>query len=129
MNEIFLTILLGITSGFIGGTLGQSGAEFMLPGLLILGIVPDFKTAVGTIQFVLIFPISLLAAYEYYKRKQIYVHISLILTVCYFFFAYFGAKFAKNIPNNVLEYVCGFYFLTISLFFFWNAYTGHFGKK
>jgi len=129
MNKTILTILLGICAGLVGGSLGQSGAEFMLPGVLILGIVPDFKTAVGTVLLSIIFPISLMAVIEYYKRKQVIVVTSLTLTVCYFVAAYFGAHFTKDISNTFLEYACGFYFLIISSFFFWNAYTGHFGKK
>ena len=129
MNKTILTILLGITAGLVGGSLGQSGAEFMLPGLLILGIVPDFKTAVGTVLLSIIFPISLLAVIEYYQRKQVIVVTSLTLTACYFIAAYFGAYFTKDIPNTFLEYACGIYFLLISCFFFWNAYTGRFGKK
>jgi uncharacterized membrane protein YfcA len=129
MNKTILTILLGICAGLVGGSLGQSGAEFMLPGVLILGIVPDFKTAAGTVLLSIVFPISLLAVYEYYQRKQVIVVTSLILTVCYFIAAYFGAYFTKDVPNKIMEYACGVYFLIISCFFFWNAYTGKFGKK
>ena len=49
LNDSILTILLGLLAGAFGGALGQSGAETMLPGLLILGIVSDFKTAAGTV--------------------------------------------------------------------------------
>ena len=45
ITDILLTFLLGTLAGLSGGALGQSGAEVMLPGLLILNIVPDFKTA------------------------------------------------------------------------------------
>jgi hypothetical protein len=37
------TIMLGLSAGVLGGALGQSGAETMLPGLLILGIAPILK--------------------------------------------------------------------------------------
>lgn len=129
MNKTILTILLGLTAGLVGGSLGQSGAEFMLPGLLILGIVPDFKTAVGTVLLSIIFPISLLAVFVYYQRKQVMVATSITLIISYFIAAYFGAYFSKDITNSILQYACGVYFLIISCFFFWNAYTGHFGKK
>jgi len=129
MQKIILTILLGITAGLLGGSMGQSGAEFMLPGLLILGIVPDFKTAAGTILLTIVAPISILAVYEYYQRKEVIVTVSLTLMICYLFAAFLGAYLTKNVSNTVLEYMTGFYFLIISMFFFWNAYTGRFGKK
>jgi len=127
-SNILLTIGLGVIAGLFGGALGQSGAEVMLPGLLILNIVPDFKTAAGTVLLAIIPPISLLAVLEYYKRGQVKVWISVILFVTYFFMAFVGAYITKNLSNKVLEYVTGIYFLLISLFFFWNAYTGTYGE-
>ena len=38
-SDILPTILLGAVAGLSGGALGQSGAEIMLPGLLILKII------------------------------------------------------------------------------------------
>jgi uncharacterized membrane protein YfcA len=126
--DILLTIFLGAIAGLSGGALGQSGAEIMLPGLLILNIVPDFKTAAGTVLLAIIPPISLLAVLEYYKRGQVKVWTSVILFITYFFFALGGAYLTRTISNKVLEYITGFYFLIISIFFFWNAYTGTYGE-
>lgn len=127
-TDILLTILLGAVAGLSGGALGQSGAEIMLPGLLLLNIVPDFKTAAGTVLLAIVPPISLLAVLQYYKRGQVRVLTSVILFVTYFFVAFIGAYLTKNVSNKILEYVTASYFLLISLFFFWNAYTGTFGE-
>lgn len=128
-NDLLLTVFLGIIAGLSGGALGQSGAEVMLPGLLLLNIVPDFKTAAGTVLLAIIPPISLLAVLEYYKRGQVRVWISVILFVTYFFAAFGGAYLTKNISNKTLEYITATYFLIISLFFFWNGYTGTYGES
>jgi uncharacterized membrane protein YfcA len=81
-SDILLTILLGSIAGISGGALGQSGAEVMLPGLLILGIVPNFKVAAGTVLLAIVPPISILAVLQYYKREQVKVWTSVILFVC-----------------------------------------------
>lgn len=128
-KDILTTIFLGTIAGLSGGALGQSGAEVMLPGLLILNIVPDFKTAAGTVLLAIIPPISLLAFFEYYKRGQVRVFTSVILFITYFCVAFLGAYLTKNISNKVLEYITGIYFLIISIFFFWNAYTGTYGEN
>jgi uncharacterized membrane protein YfcA len=119
-TDILLTIFLGAIAGLSGGV--------MLPGLLILNIVPDFKTAAGTVLLAIIPPISLLAVLEYYKRGQVKVWTSVILFITYFFVAFIGAYLTRNISNKALEYITGFYFLIISIFFFWNAYTGTYGE-
>ena len=128
LSDILLTVFIGTLAGISGGALGQSGAEVMLPGLLILNLVPDFKTAAGTVLLAIIPPISLLAVLEYYKRGQVKVWTSVILFITYFFVAFVGAYLTRNISNKMLEYITGFYFLIISIFFFWNAYTGTYGE-
>jgi uncharacterized membrane protein YfcA len=128
LSDILLTVFIGTLAGISGGALGQSGAEVMLPGLLILNLVPDFKTAAGTVLLAIIPPISLLAVLEYYKRGQVKVWTSVILFITYFFMAFIGAYLTRQISNKMLEYITGFYFLIISIFFFWNAYTGTYGE-
>jgi len=128
-SAILQTIGLGAVAGVLGGALGQSGAEVMLPGLLILGIVPEFKTAAGTVLLTILPPLSLLAIIEYYRRGQVRVVTSIILMISYFFAAYFGARITKDLSEKALEYSAGVYFLVISIFFFWNAYTGTFGMS
>jgi len=127
--DLIPTILLGSVAGLFGGALGQSGAEVMLPGLLILGIVPNFKVAAGTVLLAIVPPISILAVIQYYKRGQVQVWTSVILFICYFFLAFIGAYLTKNLSNQNLEFITGFYFLVISAFFFWNSYTGTYGES
>jgi uncharacterized membrane protein YfcA len=129
ITRILLTILVGAIAGISGGALGQSGAEFMLPALLVLGIVPDFKTAAGSVLLAIIPPISLMAVLEYYKRGQVDVQIGVILFITYFFMAFIGAYITRTISNKTLEYITACYFLVISIFFFWNAYTGTYGES
>jgi uncharacterized membrane protein YfcA len=123
------TVMLGLCAGFLGGSLGQSGVESMLPGLLILGIVSDFKTAAGTVLLTILPPAALLAVIEYYKRGQVQVVTSAILFISYFFAAYLGAYLTKNVSNSKLEFVSAIYFYVIGTFFLWNSITGTYGEK
>ena len=123
------TIILGTFAGVLGGALGQSGAETILPGLLILGIVPDFKTAAGTTLLTILPPLSLLAIIQYYKRGQVQIITGVILMISYFFAAYLGALMTKNVENSMLELIAGVYFIIIGLFFIWNSYTGTYGES
>jgi uncharacterized protein len=122
-----LTILTGSIAGFFAGGLGQSGAETMLPLLLIFGIVPNHKTAAGTILMSFVAPMSLLAALEYYKMGQVNMKAAIILCITYFFVAFIGARLTKSVSNRTLDMITGYYLLIISIFFFWNSYTGTYG--
>jgi uncharacterized membrane protein YfcA len=129
IHSTILTILLGSVSGFFGGALGQSGAETMLPGLLILGLVPNFKVAAGTVLLAIIPPISILAVLEYYRRKEVQIYTALLLFIAYFIAAYFGAFLTKDITNKTLEIISGIYFILIGCFFIWNSITGTYGEN
>lgn len=127
--KIIYTILIGFFAGFIGSALGQTGSGLIIPCLLIFGIVPDFKTAAGTVLLALLPPVSFFGIFEYYKNKQVYVNTSLILMVSYFLASYFGVYLTKKISNSHLEYSASIYYFSVGLFFLWNGYTGFFGKK
>ena len=129
VSDVFVTIIIGILSGLVGGALGQSGSGFMLPALLVSGVVPSFKTAAGTTLLAIIPPLSIFAVIQYYKRGQVQVKTSLILMATYICVAYLGAYFTKDVTNTQLQYISGFYFLMLSAFFFWNGYTGTYGSK
>ena len=129
LSNTMLTVLLGAFAGVLGGALGQSGAEVMLPGLLILGIVSNFKTAAGTVLLTILPPPSLLAIVEYYRRGQVRPITSMILMVAYFFAAYFGAYITRSVSNSQLQFISAIYFYIIGSFFLWNSYTGTYGGE
>ena len=121
--RLFNSILVGTTSGILGGAFGLGGSFIMLPGVILLNIVPDYNTAIGTILFSLIPPVSLLAVFEYAKRKEVDYFVGTILFVTYFFAAYIGAYINKMYDTKTLEYGCAFTFLLITIYFFYRAYS------
>ena len=123
INRTILTLMLGLLSGIFGGAFGLGGTFVMLPGLLLLGIIADYKTAVGTVLLSLLPPISILAVIEYYKRKKVDTYIGIILCITYFFGAYFGSLINNMYSIKTLEYVTSFSFLMISAMFFYMAYN------
>jgi uncharacterized protein len=120
MYRFILTILVGVISGTMGGAFGL-GPILMLPGILLFGVISDYKTAVGTVILSMLPPISILAAIEYYKKKQVDINISILLCIAYFFGAYFGSIINGIYNTKTLEYVSSFLFLLISIYFFYRA--------
>ena len=120
--NIIYSILIGTLSGILGGAFGLGGSFIMLPGLILLNVVKDFNTAVGTILFSLLPPVSLLAVIEYYKRDQVDMKIGTILCITYFITAYFGSKINAMFSQKTLGYACASVFLMITIFFYYHAY-------
>ena len=122
-NRTILTVILGLFSGVLGGALGLGGSIVMLPGVLLLGIISDYKTAVGTMLFSLLPPISLLAVIEFYKNKKVDTYIGIVLFITYFFGAYFGSLINNMYSIKFLQYCTAFSFLIISAIFFYMAHS------
>lgn len=123
LMQIILTIILGGISGILGGALGLGGSFIMLPGVILLNIIPNYKTAVGTILYSMLPPISLLAVYDFYKRKQVNFTIGTILFVSYFLASYLGAIINGYFSQKMLEYASSLCFIAIGIYFFYQAYN------
>jgi uncharacterized membrane protein YfcA len=122
-DRTILTVFLGLLSGGIGGAFGVGGSFIMLPGLFLLGIIPDYKTAVGTVLLSLLPPISLFAVMEYYKKKKVDTYISIVLCVTYVFGAYFGSLINQEYSVQFLQYCTALIFFMLSTLFFYMAYN------
>jgi uncharacterized membrane protein YfcA len=119
--RLVLTIVIGSVAGVIGGALGINGSIIMLPALLLLNIVPDYKIAVGTILLSILPPLSLLAVIDYYKRKKIDVIVSILLCISYFIAAKYGAMINAKYSNKMLKYYTAFVLFLCGLYFLWAA--------
>lgn len=122
--RILLTTLIGIFSGIIGGATGLGGTFIMLPSIILLNIIPDYKTAVGTILLSMLPPISLFAVTDYYNRKKVDILIAVILCVSYMLSANYGAILNNYFSDKVLKYFTALMFFIISLYFLWTGHTG-----
>jgi uncharacterized membrane protein YfcA len=120
--RILLTALLGAIAGLMGGGLGIGGTFILLPGLLFFNIIPDYKLAVGTVVLSMLPPISLFAAIDYYKRKQIDLIIAVILCISFMIAAKYGAFFNKKYSEKTLKYITSIIFFLFSLYFLWLGY-------
>ena len=66
-------------------------------------------------------PISILAAIDYYKRKQIDFLIAGVLCVSYIIAAKYGAFFNKEYSDKTLKYITSIIFFIFSLYFLWSG--------
>lgn len=104
MSTTLLLILLaiGVVTGVMAGMLGIGGAIIMIPALVfILGLTQ--QTAQGTSLAVMLPPIGIFAAYNYYKAGQVNIKFAIILAAAFIVGSYFGSKLALNIPQAALK--------------------------
>jgi uncharacterized protein len=109
-----ILILIGLSAGALGGILGIGGGLILIPGLvLFLGL--DQHTAIGTSLAVLLPPIGLFAAYNYYKAGAVNLKYGLIVAVAFMVGSFFSSKVALMLPELVVRRTFSILLLVISV--------------
>lgn len=112
-SVLLLLIVIGILTGFMAGMLGIGGAVIMIPALVFfLGLTQQM--AQGTSLAVMLPPIGIIAAYNYYQAGQVNLKFALILAATFLVGSYFGSKLAINIPQPVLKKIFGILLLLVA---------------
>ena len=110
---ILILIAIGIITGVMAGMLGIGGAIIMIPALVfLLGI--NQLTAQGTSLAVMLPPIGIIAAYNYYKAGQVNIKYAIILAIFFLVGSYFGSKLALNIHQPLLKKIFGVLLLLVA---------------
>ena len=112
--NVFLYLLLGLVTGIFSGLIGIGGAIIIIPSLVLLFGLSQ-HTAQGTTLALMVPPIGLLAAWTYYKQGFIDFKIAGLICLGFFFGGLVGAKFATEIPDDILRQIFGGRLLASSL--------------
>jgi uncharacterized membrane protein YfcA len=113
ISIFFILLGIGIVTGIMAGMLGIGGAIIMIPALVyILGLTQ--QGAQGTSLAVMLPPIGIIAAYNYYKAGYVNFKFALILACAFIIGSYFGSKFALNIPQATLKKIFGILLLAVA---------------
>tara|TARA_B100000902_G_C27296709_1_gene910418 strand:- start:2114 stop:2491 length:378 start_codon:yes stop_codon:yes gene_type:complete len=104
MQKYLLTVLLGAVVGLLGGLQGNAGSLYILTGLLLLGIVDNQRKAAGTTLLYTSVPLTLAAAYAYYRKGDVDLPIAGLLISTAIIFSFLGAKLNYLIPQKFVLY-------------------------
>jgi uncharacterized protein len=111
---LMILIVIGIVAGAMAGMLGIGGAIIMIPALVyFLGL--SQQMAQGTSLAVMLPPVGILAAYNYYKAGHVDIRFALILAVTFLIGSYFGSKFALTLPQATLRKIFGIILLLVAI--------------
>ena len=125
MIDYIIEFLLGLISG---GFLGVTGIAPL--GLLVIVFdclgIGDYKTNLGSIIFLNLFPISIGSVYEFWKAKKINFKMGFILLISVILGSYISSKFVVRKDNplstKTIKYISAILGLIISIVFFYSAY-------
>jgi uncharacterized membrane protein YfcA len=101
-QSIAIIALIGVAAGLLGGMLGLGGAIIIIPALVML-LGYSQQMAQGTALIMMVLPVGALAAFQYYQKGFVDMKAALIMGVFFFAGGFFGAKFATQIPQDILK--------------------------
>lgn len=119
ITTIILLILIGFVAGVFSGLIGIGGALIIIPALIFL-LHMDQYSAQGTSLAIMLPPIGLLAAYNYYKAGALNLNYALIIAAAFFVGGYFGSRFAVSIPVDILRKIFAFVLIFIAIRMLWS---------
>jgi uncharacterized protein len=123
LTTIIILVIIGLMAGVFGGLFGVGGAIIMIPALVyFLGV--DQHTAQGTSLAVMLPPIGLFAAYNYYKEGQVNVWYAVIIAITFMIGGYFGSKLALQLPENLMKKVFAVFLILVGLKLLFTKHTG-----
>jgi uncharacterized membrane protein YfcA len=107
-------ILLGLAAGILSGLIGIGGGTIIVPALVLFFGMSQ-HLAQGTTLALLVPPIGILAAWQYYREGYVDLHVAGLICLGFVIGGLAGAKMATSLSNTVLERIFGAALLLISL--------------
>lgn len=106
MSELLIFVLIGAIAGLVMGLVGVGGGAIIIFSLLMIAHFPQ-KLAQGTTLFIVAAPVSLLAAYNYYRHGFVDLKAGLLIMLFFLLFSFLGSELAAFLPRTVLKTLLG----------------------
>jgi uncharacterized membrane protein YfcA len=120
VSTIIILLIIGIITGVMAGMLGIGGGLVVIPALvMVMGM--SQQSAQGTSLAMMLPPIGILAAYNYYKAGHVDIKFALLLAFAFIIGSYFGSRIAVKLPQEVLKKIFGAFLLLVAVkMLFWK---------
>ncbi len=112
-QHLITLILIGISAGILGGMVGIGGGIIIVPALVyFLGF--SQLNAQGTSLALLLLPVGILGAMQYYKQGHVDLQVVLILAIGFIAGSLIGSKISLHLPQELLKKVFAIFMILIA---------------
>jgi len=119
MINVLISLVIGLFAGSASGVIGIGGGIIIVPALVLFFNLPQ-HLAQGTTLALMVPPIGLLAAWNYYKSGHVNFKIAAVICVGFIIGSFFSSKFAIKIPEETLRKSFSIILLTVSVYLFFK---------
>jgi uncharacterized membrane protein YfcA len=118
MSTILILITIGLAAGILSGFIGLGGAIVIIPALVLFLGMSQYM-AQGTSLAVMLPPIGLLAAWNYWKAGELNLKYAMIIATAFIIGGYIGSKYALMVSENMLRkiFAAALFLVAVNMFF------------
>lgn len=113
-TTLLILIAIGLIAGIFSGIVGLGGGIIIIPALIYLVGLTQ-KEAQGTSLALMLPPIGLLAAINYYKAGAINLKYAIVIALAFLFGGYIGSKIALGLSDQTLRKIFAFALLILGM--------------
>ena len=114
LSTLVILVIIGLFTGMLAGMLGIGGGLIVIPALMLfMGF--SQHAAQGTSLAMMLPPIGIVAAWNYYKAGHVDIKIALILAVAFIAGSLFGSKLAVGMSENLLKKIFSVFLILVAL--------------
>jgi uncharacterized membrane protein YfcA len=113
-------VMIGLIGGFASGLFGIGGGIVIVPALIYWAGFTQHK-ATGTSLAVLLPPIGLVAAIEYYRHGNVDVRAAIVLATMMIVGSWVGAYAANRLPGPHLRLAFGVFVSGLGVYLVYGA--------
>ncbi len=111
---LLMLVLIGLVAGILGGLLGIGGGIIMIPAMVFLLGFSQHQ-AIGTSLAVMLPPIGMFAAYNYYQAGHVNIKYALIIAAAFMAGSLVSSKFALTVSEGILRKIFSVLLLIIAI--------------
>lgn len=115
VSTLIILLVIGLMGGILSGLVGVGGGIIIVPALVyFLGL--SQHSAQGTSLALMLPPIGILAAMNYYKAGSLNIKYALVIAIAFIIGGYFGSKISITyISEAAMKKIFGIIMLIASI--------------
>ena len=119
-NNKYKLVAIGLVAGLINGLFGSGGGTIVVPSLVFLLKLQDYKAHATAIPIIL--PLSIISVIVYLFNNKVPFDLALFVVIGGIGGSYIGAKFLNKIPVKYLRKIFGsvIIYTAIRMIWKWN---------
>lgn len=115
-GTILILLAIGLCAGVLSGFIGVGGGIVIVPALVyFLGLTQI--QAQGTSLAMMLPPIGILAAYNYYQADAMNWKYAAILAIAFVIGGFFGSRLSLKMDETLVKFIFGIIMLVVAVKF------------